>query len=304
MNILVIDDNRLMRDMVGAMVSSCGHDVCRANGYREAFEVLHRECIDLILMDVEMPEMNGFTLTRKIRKEFTRWIPIIFISSNDTEDHLAQGIDAGGDDYLTKPVKQVILKAKIKAMERIAQMKKQLDEANDQLERLTCIDPLTQVANRRHMDSLLEEAWNRNVREDADLSIMLIDIDHFKLFNDHYGHQKGDDCLVQFANVLKKVISRTTDTIARYGGEEFLIILPYTPLEVARFKAQEIMRQLAAEAIEHQQSPTRPYITASFGLSSTSLNPSTVSMLIEQADKALYSAKDKGRNQLAIYVSS
>jgi PleD family two-component response regulator len=169
-------------------------------------------------MDIEMPEVDGFALTKMMRKEYPQWFPIIFLSANDSEEYLTQGIDAGANDYLTKPIKQVILSAKLRAMERIAKMKGALERANKQLEILSSIDPLTQILNRRGLEEVLASAWKINERQKGELSILMIDIDFFKPYNDNYGHPQGDKCLVQVANTLNETLNRATDSLARYGG--------------------------------------------------------------------------------------
>ena len=179
LNILVVDDKKLIRDLVCAMVVDSGHKAFTADGHVQAMVQLAQQDIDLVLMDIEMPEVNGFELTRRIRAEIAEWFPIIFLSSNDSEEYLSKGIDVGGDDYLTKPIKQVILSAKIRAMQRIADIQKALDDANQKLAKLTYVDGLTQVSNRRGMDEFLTNAWLTNIRQNAELSVLMIDIDYF-----------------------------------------------------------------------------------------------------------------------------
>jgi diguanylate cyclase (GGDEF)-like protein len=301
LNILVVDDNRVIRDIVSAMIKASGHIPIQADGHVAALNHLEKSNIHLILMDIEMPEVDGFELTRKIRLIHPEWIPIIFLSSNDSENYLAKGIDAGGDDYLTKPVKHVILTAKIKAMERIALMKEELDRVNKQLEVLTSIDPLTQVLNRRGFEESLITAWQHNVRQKSELSILMIDIDFFKLYNDNYGHPKGDECLTKVANVFKQSLNRATDSVARYGGEEFVVILPCTPVDGARFKAKDLKLSLLREKIRHEYSTVLPFISISIGVSNTCLGAESPSELIKQADLALYKAKQSGRNGYAMF---
>ncbi len=301
MNVLVIDDSSYQRQIIIAMIEDIGFKAVCANGHIEALGILSKNNIDLILMDIEMPEMNGFELTKIVRSTYPEWMPIIFLSANDSENYLAKGIDAGGDDYLTKPVKQVVLAAKIRAMERISLMKSALDRANKQLEVLSSIDPLTQLLNRRGLDNMLDAVWKKNVTDDAELSLLMLDIDCFKFYNDNYGHQKGDDCLVKVANVFRGVLDHSTDVIGRYGGEEFVIALPYTPILGARFKAQEIIKALLVERIEHKYSAVVPYVSVSIGVSSTSLGAKHTGELIEQADLALYQAKANKRNQCAVF---
>lgn len=257
-------------------------------------------------MDIEMPEVDGFALTKMMRKEYPKWFPIIFLSSNDSEEYLTQGIDAGADDYLTKPIKQVILSAKLRAMERITKMKGALERANKQLEILSSIDPLTQILNRRGLEEVLASAWQINERQQGELSILMIDIDFFKPYNDNYGHPQGDKCLVQVANTLNETLNRATDSLARYGGEEFIVVLPFTPVEGARFKAKELSLALLRQKIKHEYSSIFPYVTVSIGIATTSAadHVANASELIKQADIALYQAKDQGRNRSSVFQKS
>jgi diguanylate cyclase (GGDEF)-like protein len=302
-NILVVDDNKFIREVVSAMIIDSGHIAVVANGHVQAMAALKKENIDLVLMDIEMPEVDGFALTKMMRKEYPQWFPIIFLSANDSEEYLTQGIDAGANDYLTKPIKQVILSAKLRAMERIAKMKGALERANKQLEILSSIDPLTQILNRRGLEEVLASAWKINERQKGELSILMIDIDFFKPYNDNYGHPQGDKCLVQVANTLNETLNRATDSLARYGGEEFIVVLPFTPLEGARFKAKELSLALLSQKIKHEYSSIFPYVTVSIGIATTSADDhvANASELIKQADIALYQAKDQGRNGSSVF---
>lgn len=301
LNILVVDDNKFIRKVVGAMIEECDHIAIAANGHREAIAMLETHEIDLILMDIEMPEVDGFQLTKIIREEYEQWIPIIFLSSNESEAYLARGIDAGGDDYLTKPVKEVILNAKIRAMARIAQMKAALDEANQRLEVLSNIDALTGINNRRSLEQGLTDAWLKNARNEDELSLLMIDIDCFKPFNDNYGHPAGDECIARIAVILKGCARSEEDIIARYGGEEFVIVLPSSPIAQAEKIALLILQSISDAAIEHKHSKVADIVTVSVGISSTNLNSKDHEQLIQQADTALYNAKTSGRNQHQIF---
>lgn len=301
MNVLIVDDDMLMRNMLRSMVNHAGHQAYTANGSHQALELLAQNRIHMVLMDIEMPEMNGFELTELIRTQFSTWFPIIFLSGNNSDTYLEKGIDAGGDDYLTKPVSQTILSAKIKAMARIADIQKALDEANQRLAKLSSLDSLTQVANRRSLDAYLVNAWQTNSRQRGELSLLMIDIDYFKEYNDSYGHQVGDECLKQVASVLKSSINRATDGLFRYGGEEFTIILPFTPIDGARFKAREIFSKMAEAQIVHNHSSIDQYVTLSIGISCSSHSAIDEGELVSQADKALYHAKSQGRKCYKIY---
>ncbi|WDE03027.1 diguanylate cyclase [Thalassomonas viridans] len=301
MNILVVDDNKCIRDVIGAMVLANDHQPVVVDGYAAALEKLRRQVIDVILMDIEMPEVDGLTLTRMVRKEFSQWIPIIFLSANDSARYLADGIEAGGDDYLTKPVKEEILNAKIKAMARIAEMKHQLDEANKKLEMLSCLDPLTNVLNRRGLEQQLQESWQKNGKARGELSLLMIDIDFFKAYNDNYGHPRGDQCLQQVASVLTGTLLNASELVARYGGEEFVMLLPSTSLAQARNRARNIIAALSQAELVHEYSDVAPRVTVSIGVSCSSLGAKDHQVLIEQADQALYQAKRRGRMQCVLF---
>lgn len=302
MNILVVDDDRFIRNLVSVIIKDAGHTAYTADGDAEAFEILDQGLIDLVLMDVEMPGRNGFDLTSDIRKQFIdHWFPIIFLSGAKDDSYYQQGIDAGGDDYLTKPVSPIILKAKIRAMERIAKMKKELDEANKRLATLSSTDALTQLSNRREMDKQLLKEWKRCHREKFTLSAIMMDIDFFKPYNDNYGHQKGDTCLQGVAKVLAKCVDRSHDLVARYGGEEFAVILPDTPIEGAKAVAEKIIVALKDANIPHEYSSAAEHVTVSMGISSTDFAPLNPKALLKQADAGLYSAKENGRNRFEVY---
>lgn len=302
MNILVVDDDRFIREIISAVITDAGHTPITASRDLEALPILESGDIDLVLTDVEMPGLNGFELTREIRKRFPDdWFPIIFLSGQSDEKHYEEGIDAGGDDYLTKPVSPIVLKAKILAMERIANMKKALDSANSRLEKLSTQDPLTKVSNRRDLEQSLLKEWKLHKRKETELSIIMLDIDFFKPYNDNYGHQQGDECLKSVAKALKKCLHRSHDLLARYGGEEFAIVLPDTSLDGATHVANRVIDSLKQLNLPHEYSTAASYITVSMGISSTTAHSETPTGLLKQADDALYLAKENGRNRSEIF---
>jgi diguanylate cyclase (GGDEF)-like protein len=302
MNILVVDDDRFIREIISAVITDAGHIPITASRDNEAFPLLENGDIDLVLTDVEMPGLNGFELTREIRQRYPDdWFPIIFLSGQSDEKHYEEGIDAGGDDYLTKPVSPIVLKAKILAMERIANMKKALDSANSRLEKLSTQDPLTKVSNRRDLEQSLLKEWKLHKRKETELAIIMLDIDFFKPYNDNYGHQQGDECLKSVAKALKKCLHRSHDLLARYGGEEFSIVLPDTSLDGATHVANRVIDSLKQLNLPHEHSTAASHITVSMGISSTSANSETPTGLLKQADDALYLAKENGRNRSEIF---
>lgn len=267
---------------------------------------------DVILLDVEMPGMSGLDVARAIRSEESQrgaldWTPIIFLTALANDEQLARGIDAGGDDYLVKPVSEIVLSAKIAAMRRIRELRnqflqltKELEAANRQLHALTVLDGLTGLSNRRHLDEQFELEWRRAYRANDELSFMMIDVDHFKLYNDTYGHQQGDDCLRRVAALLGGSVRRPGDVAARYGGEEFALLLPSTPAHGAGHVALLIQKGIKALQIEHKASSVCGFVTASIGVATVRPREfaGAPKDFAEAADKALYEAKRGGRNKV------
>ena len=316
MKVLVVEDNKPIRMVLCHIIKGMDHQFDVAEDGETAIALFERDNFDLVLMDVEMPGIDGYETTRRIRKMCgDNWFPIIFLSSNTEDTYLASGIEAGGDDYLSKPVKPMVLKAKINAMARIAKMQDQLTVAidnlalaNEELQQLSCLDGLTSVINRRGLDRQYEVEWRRSHRESTPLCVMMIDIDEFKGFNDNYGHLAGDDCLRNVAQSLKSQLLRPGDLIARYGGEEFLILLPCTDLAGATDVAERMFKALNKTNIAYPASSVSDRVTISMGIYSTeqlqeSNSTEDKSILMKRADEALYIAKDTGRNRFIVYGS-
>lgn len=304
MNVLIIEDSKSTQMLLSKYVQNLGHHAKHVANAKEAIETLKVEPFDMILTDVEMPGQNGFDLTRELRASVLKeWIPIIFISGNTSDEYLTQGINAGGDAFLHKPINYTVLKAQIHAMSRIADMRKELARVNLELQALSVIDPLTNVMNRRGFDFLFEREWRQSQRTKNPMSVIMIDVDHFKKYNDHYGHPAGDQCLILVATTLKKVLKRPIDTVARYGGEEFIALLPGTNLQGAMLVAQSFVNQLEQAHLPHELSPVKPYVTMSCGVFCNEGRFDTPKeKLIEFADKGLYYAKEHGRNQAHAYT--
>lgn len=313
MKILVCDDSAINRQLLGAYLNQMGHEAIYAENGMQAVELFIKNAPDLVLIDVEMPEMNGYEATKKIRQscfDFSQWTPIIFISSYIDDESIVKGIEAGGDDYLTKPVSMPVLRSKIHAMRRLVTMRenlidfgKQLREVNDKLltsnqllSELSLKDPLTRLGNRRFFEENLALLCRSAIREHRSVSLLMIDVDFFKSFNDTYGHQAGDGCLQQVAQVLKEGIHRATDFGARYGGEEFAVLLGDTPIEGALHVAQRLRKGVEALQIPSKNAPNG-FVTISVGVATSEPNSEFLSeSLVAAADSALYEAKLEGRN--------
>ena len=306
MKILLVDDTQTERLLMTAYLEEIGHQVVVGQNGRDAITLYHREQPDLIIMDVIMPELNGHEAAREIRRDSTDWIPIIFLSGRVNPEDIAAGIEAGGDDYLAKPVDIIVLEAKMKAMQRIAAMRHRLIKVSSELEKVNSelvkqvnVDGLTGLSNRRYMDKFLKVEIARSIRSKQVLTVMLADVDHFKSFNDYYGHLKGDDCLKKISTVLSQTCKRATDMVARYGGEEFAIILPDTPAEAAMMMAEALRSAVMDLQIPHEASATEGVCTISLGVyTSQPQQGTTIEQLLQAADQGLYHAKEAGRNQV------
>jgi len=310
MKILVVDDSPTIRAALKALLERMGHTVVEANDGKEALQMYRQDRPGLVLIDVVMPVMDGYESARHMRETSAdEWVPIIFLSSKEADQDLDRAIEAGGDDYLVKPVSFVVLNAKIRALQRLESMRtKQLEmsrdlaSANRELEKLSRQDGLTGIANRRYFDSYLVTEVRRAAREKAPVSLILSDVDHFKAFNDCYGHQAGDDCLRRVAAALSSAGRRPADLAARYGGEEFAMVLPGTVLDGAVDVAQAVSRVIGGLAIPHARSAVDQNVTLSQGV--VSLIPEKESAsedLIQRADQALYQAKQQGRNRYVVF---
>ncbi len=306
MKVLVVDDSKVIRMLASDCIISLGHQVFEAENGLDAIACVKENDIDLVLMDVEMPGIDGFETTLRIRAmKDIDWFPIIFITAKFDDDSFANGILSGGDAYLSKPINPLRLQLTITAMERIYVMRQKLQEAqkeimiaNKKLERLALYDELTGLANRRNFDETLDRQFKLAKRNKSPISLIISDIDFFKIYNDTYGHQQGDECLASVANVIGSVPVRPTDKACRYGGEEFTIILPDTNLEGGLIIAEKLRQAVFDENIKHEGSEVAPCVTLSLGLATYTGQFQTPDEMLKAADDALYRAKDNGRNRV------
>ena len=305
MKILVIDDSSSQRLFLKAYLGKLGHDVTLAADGSEGVNMFVTVDPDIVLLDVVMPGIDGFETARVIRGGNDAWVPIIFLSGRGETGDIAAGIDAGGDDYLAKPFDPKVLEAKIRSMTRIAQMRRVLVERGEELKaanaallRLIDVDGLTGIANRRRLDRKLAEEVRRCGRNTLPLAVLLLDVDHFKRFNDTHGHLAGDECLKQVARALEKNLMRPGDLVARYGGEEFCVVLPETDAAGALLVAERLRQCVAQTAIETARGEAR--VTASFGVMAAV--PDRCALAddwLRQADNAMYVAKQSGRDRVS-----
>jgi len=308
MKILLVEDARSVSVLMAARLASFGHAVTTAANGQLALDIFKEEDFDLILMDIEMPVMNGFETTNRIRAiEAARqwaWTPILFLTASDTQDNLITAIEAGGDDFLPKTVPEAVLQAKMKAMGRIATLRQRLAFANQQLTEQASIDGLTGLCNRRYMDLRLDVAWADAVRLGQPFGLLMIDIDNFKKYNDHYGHAAGDNCLHAVAHAIDGVVHAansggyTTNAFAaRYGGEEFAVVLPCTSDAAVEGVAASIVEAVQHCGIEHVGNQPWGIVTASVGGGYLPVAQGRIADLFRQVDQRLYLAKGNGRNR-------
>jgi len=304
--VLIVDDSDTIRAVLANSVRSMKLEPVLADCGEKAVELFAAERPSLVLLDVNMPGIDGYETARRIRALLPdEWVPIIFLSASEADQDLERAIECGGDDYLVKPVSPVVLTAKMRALQRLDQMRRKLVEvsndlsaANQRLEELSHQDSLTGIANRRAFDFLLERQFREAKRRSEPFSVALCDVDHFKAYNDHYGHLAGDDCLKQIAAALARACKRPTDVAARFGGEEFALLLPETTGEGALAVVERVRQELAALGIAHAGSLTSSCVTLSAGIASFSPERDITSRdLTVRADAALYRAKQLGRNR-------
>jgi diguanylate cyclase (GGDEF)-like protein len=300
---MLVDDSPSERRLMRTRLQSLGHHIVDIAGGIEAITHLSEamERYDLILLDVCMPYLDGLETARRIRaierSLGETWRPIIFLSGRTTAQDIAAGVAAGGDDYLAKPVDTQILEAKIAAMQRIASMRHQLLETKQQLAKEARTDELTGVANRRHFMSVLDAELARSKRQGHPLTLVYLDLDHFKQVNDNHGHDAGDQVLRSVTATLTENL-RQEDTLGRIGGEEFSICMPGTEIKQAHQACERYRGMIERQRIELGDRQLQ--ITASIGL--TDYEPFTDSHteLLARADSALYQAKQQGRNRVEI----
>jgi len=309
--VLVVEDSKVTMKVLCNYLEHMGIAPLVAETGSIALDIYHREQPDIILLDAQLPDIDGFDVALKIRasEKNDDWTAILFLTSMDKDEDLERGIEVGGDDYLMKPISEVVLKSKVRAMCRLIEMQrslldvtKKLNEANVKLQRLSATDGLTGISNRRMYDELAIREWRRCERMGKPISLVMIDVDHFKLFNDKYGHQAGDECLKKVAGQVGRAAPRATDLAARYGGEEFVLVLGETDTDGARWIANRLRQQVSDMNIPHYATDSR-HVTISCGVASVIPTEGVaLEMLLKSADHALYQAKDTGRDRVGVGV--
>ncbi len=294
MKILIADDSKTNLVFTTSCLEKLGHEVLPVDSGQKALEVFKESHPDLVILDVVMEGMDGFETASKIRAiNTTDWIPIIFLSANVDDESIKKGIDAGGDDYITKPFSEITLAAKIKAMQRISDMRQKLIDTSSQLERLSSTDTLTGLYNRFQFDRSLVERLSEAERHRRLMGLMFIDLDNFKLINDTFGHHIGDLLLKEVARRLKNSL-RKENFLARIGGDEFTVILSDAEsIENVGLVAQKMLDALSVDFYLEKHNIR---IGASIGLACFPVEGTTKDNLLKHADMAMYHAKAMGRN--------
>lgn len=257
-----------------------------------ALEIARTQLPDLVLLDAIMPGMDGYAVCAELKKSAqTGEIPVIFVTSLNSPEDEIRALNAGAVDFISKPINGAVMRARVR-------LHLTLKRQSDLLRQMTLTDGLTGVANRRCFDDVLDREWRRCERSELSIALIMVDIDHFKHFNDCYGHQTGDSCLSSVAGALSECVGRPSDTVARYGGEEFAVVLPQETLDGAQAVAQRMLDGVHALGIPHALSAAAPYVTVSLGVATmTPTRELCSAALVASADARLYEAKALGRNR-------
>ncbi len=313
--VLLIDDQAMIAEAVRRALSSekdIEFHYCQdpTKGIKLATEIN----ATVILQDLVMPDIDGLMMVRYFRvNKDTAQIPIILLSTKDEASIKSKAFSLGANDYMVKLPDKIEMIARVRyhsqayinqlqkdeAFRALEESKAKLAEANRTLQKLSSLDGLTGIANRRNFDETLNKEWNRAMRSEKSIGLLMLDIDFFKLYNDHHGHQGGDDCLKKVAKGLDSAIHRETDFLARYGGEEFSGILPDTDLNGSVKVAEEMRLAIKDLRIEHAKSTVSDLVSVSIGVSAIIPQQGTdPKILIGAADQALYKAKEDGRDRV------
>ena len=310
MRVLIADDEATSRLVLKAMVGRLGHEVLVAEDGDRAWEILAVEDIDVLLTDWMMPGADGPELCRRARHERGgRYVYVVLITALDCPEQVLEGMTAGADDYLVKPVDALVLQTRLVAAERVTALHRQVAHIQSQLERANAdllgqslTDPLTELGNRRRMQQDLTRVHDRALRAGRSYGVAMFDVDHFKLYNDFYGHFAGDEVLRRVAQAID-ASTRTGEVVYRFGGEEFLLVVDGDRAQTAT-AAERARRAVFEESIAHVARPGEPkLVTVSCGVSAWSPDGRpTLGELLRQADQALFEAKTAGRNVVSQLV--
>jgi len=302
--VLFVDDDPTTTAVTRLLLEKVGYTVTTASNGLEALQKLEQKHYPLVITDWEMPEMDGAELCKLIRRQyFGGYVYTMLLTRRGDRENLLEGLECGADDYLTKPVDEGELLARLQTGRRITSLEHRLRTANEEALRMSMTDALTSTFNRRYLMKELPSELERARREGSALSVIMCDVDHFKKINDRYGHSAGDLVLVTVADVVRSSCRPKIDWVARYGGEEFILVLPATPLAGAQVVAERIRKRLESTLIEGERHSV--LVTASFGVVSDLRRwPSPAldaDRFLACADRCLYESKKRGRNQVTCW---
>ena len=315
--VLLVDDQPIVAEKVRRdLLEDSRIDFHFSSTPEEALILAESVSPTVILLDLVMPNIDGLEAIKLFRANpVTQNVPIIMLSSKENAEVKANAFNAGANDYLVKMPEKIELTARVihhsisylnikqrdRAYVALRESQRRMEEKNFELMQETVVDGLTGVGNRRAFDAALERFWLSSLRSRSHISLIMIDVDYFKLFNDLYGHIEGDDCLKSIAKALTSELPRATDFVARYGGEEFAVVLSSTDLLGATLVADRLRKKIEQLKIQHKKSTVSQYVSISVGVSSVipERNMGRKNLVLS-ADKALYEAKGKGRNRVAV----
>lgn len=292
--LLIVDDDEKALLALKTLFQDKFNIITCSNG-ADAISAAQQSAVDLILLDIEMPVMNGLETCEILKQHsYTAAIPIIFLTGLSGTEQQLKALRSGALDFISKPVQIELLMAKVKNYMELAIDRKNLTELSNK-------DELTGLANRRHIEAILNHEWYTSTRADQPLSILMIDIDNFKIYNDNFGHAHGDRCLKQVAAAMVNALHRENDCIGRYGGEEFLAVLPQTDSEGAVKVTEDLLASVRGISITHPENIDTGKLTVSIGIATFNPDPFaqndyTVLEMLDQADRCLYEAKAGGKN--------
>jgi diguanylate cyclase (GGDEF)-like protein len=308
--ILIVDDDPMSIEVLAQALEGLG-ELCFATGGVDALSLMADDPADLVLLDANMPDLDGFATCQILKQEYPD-VPVLFVTVFSEVGHELRALKAGAVDFIHKPIRPAVVRARVGVHLKLYTLNTELRVLSDR-------DALTGIANRRALDDRLDQEWRRATRQRQPLGLLMVDIDHFKRYNDHYGHPQGDDCLRRVAQTLAATVTRTGDLVARYGGEEFVVLLPSSSQETTVALGEKICAAVRVLAIPHVDSDTASQVTVSIGAASAtpSLPPNvtgasaarralglpSVEALLARADRALYAAKAAGRNRVCVDTS-
>jgi two-component system cell cycle response regulator len=306
LRILIAEDDTASRLVLEATLAGLGHEIITAIDGEQAWQLFQSEKVEAIISDREMPGLNGVDLCRRIRgSDGGKYVYFIFLTSISERGGVAESIRLGADDYLMKPLNRHELEARLMVASRITELYQELanqqielQRLNGQLFRQARIDGLTQVGNRLKMREDLDLLFARVAEHGESFCAVMCDVDHFKLYNDEYGHLQGDEVLRKVASTLVQGC-RPDDEVYRYGGEEFLLVMPKRPMEIACAIAERHRARIEQLAIPNIASPAA-IVTISAGVAAMTNTRASIKEWLEDADGALYRAKQLGRNRVVV----